>query len=45
MGRPQPNQALVAPREARNLGIGRKLMKLVVVSQWVRVSKAQVLPD
>jgi putative tryptophan/tyrosine transport system substrate-binding protein len=35
-GRPQPNQALVAPREARNLGIERVLMKLVTVTQWVR---------
>jgi len=31
-----PNHTLVAPREARNLGIGRKLMKLVVVTQWVK---------
>ena len=40
-----PNQALVAPREARHLGIGRKLMQLGVVSQGVRVRKAQVPPD
>ena len=31
-----PNQALVAPREARNLGNGRSPMKLVAVTQWVR---------
>jgi hypothetical protein len=40
-----PNNGLLAPREARNLGIGRKPMKLVVVSQWVRARKAQVPPD
>jgi hypothetical protein len=40
-----PNQALVAPREAQNLGIGRKPMKWVVVTQWVRASTAQVPPD
>jgi hypothetical protein len=40
-----PNQALVAPRSAQNLGIGRKPMKWVVVTQWVRASTAQVPPD
>jgi tetratricopeptide (TPR) repeat protein len=32
---PLPNQAVVAPRSARNLGIGRKLMPLVGVTQGV----------
>jgi len=32
---PPPNQALVAPREARDLGMRRNPMKLVVVTQWV----------
>jgi hypothetical protein len=40
-----PNHALVAPREARNLGMERKRMKWVVVSQWVRARKAPVPPD
>ena len=40
-----PNLGVLAPREARNLGIERKPMKLVVVSQWVRASMAQVPPD
>ena len=40
-----PNQALVAPREARNLGSGHKPMKLVAVTQWVRTARAQVPPD
>jgi hypothetical protein len=31
-----PNQAVVAPREARDLGRGRRPMKWVVVPQWVR---------
>jgi hypothetical protein len=31
---------LVAPRKARNLGIERNLMKLVVVTQWVRTAGA-----
>jgi hypothetical protein len=31
-----PNQALVAPREARDLGMGRSPMQWVVVTQWVR---------
>jgi|SRR5215831_7924546 len=35
-----PNLAVVAPREARNLGIERKLMKLVGVTQWVRTTCA-----
>jgi hypothetical protein len=39
-----PNQALVAPRKARNLGIERGLMKPVTVTQGVRAS-AQVPPD
>ena len=42
---PEPNKALVAPREARNLGIQRVLMKRVVVPQWVRADTAQVPPD
>jgi hypothetical protein len=33
--RAAPNQALVAPRKARNLGIGGYAMKLVVVPQEV----------
>jgi len=40
-----PNLALVVPREARSLGIGRKPMQLVAVTQWVRARKAQVPPD
>jgi hypothetical protein len=39
-----PNQALVAPRKARNLGSGSSPMKLVAVTQWVR-AQAQVPPD
>jgi retron-type reverse transcriptase len=39
------NLALLVPRKIRDLGIGRKPMKLVVVTQWVRVDKAQVPPD
>ena len=35
MAVPWPNIALVAPREARNLGSGRQSMKLVVVPQEV----------
>jgi hypothetical protein len=30
------DHALVAPREARDLGIGRHPMKWVAVTQWVR---------
>jgi hypothetical protein len=40
-----PNNALVAPREAQNLGIGSDPMKLVVVTQWVRASTAPIPPD
>src|SRR2546428_13934909 len=36
VGHAQPNNRLLAPREARNLGIERALMKLVMVTQWVR---------
>ena len=43
-GRQRPNNAVVAPREAQNLGIGRKPMQWVVVPQWVRASTAQVPP-
>jgi hypothetical protein len=39
------NNALGAPREAQNLGIGRKPMKWVVGTQWVRASMAQVPPE
>jgi hypothetical protein len=39
------NKPVVAPREARNLGIERGLMKLVTVTQWVRADTAQVPPD
>jgi hypothetical protein len=31
-----PDIGVLAPREARNLGTGRKPTKLVVVTQWVR---------
>ena len=34
--RVRSNNRVLAPREARKLGIGRKLMKLVVVTQWVK---------
>ncbi len=37
---PAPNKGLVAPREARNLGIESNLMKWVVVPQWVRTAGA-----
>ena len=40
-----PDMTLVAPREARNLGIERGLMTLVVVTQWVRADTAQIPPD
>jgi hypothetical protein len=35
-----PNTAVVAPREARNLGMERDLMQLVVVPQGVRTDGA-----
>src|SRR5258708_4092101 len=40
-----PNQALVAPREARDLGIGGPSMKLVVFTPWVRAGTAPIPPD
>src|SRR5712691_4091793 len=38
VGYPQPNKGLLAPRQARNLGIGGHSRKWVVVSQWVRTA-------
>src|SRR5206468_9079934 len=41
----KPNQAVVAPREAQNLGIGRKPLPWVVVTQWGRAATVQVPPE
>src|SRR4029453_14318455 len=35
-----PYYVVVAPREARDLGTGRKPRKLVVVTQWVRTDSS-----